>query len=115
MTKGADELMIIINTARRYADLSREAIGYGIYENNRSPRDVKGAFEKKILRHGNIEITTLNEFIVNWVGELISKGYIDHEEVEVRIHENGKYKNTARYNAEGHLIDFPLDMYWPED
>lgn len=99
-------MLFIINTSRRYSDLDFGSMSLSLFESESSPTDI--AENLDFILEGestdvNIEITTLSEVVINRVGYLIEKGYLDHESVKIRIYENGNFKVEAGYDKEGYL------------
>lgn len=109
--------MLIINTARRYRDLDWRSMQIGLFENESSPVDIAENLELFIKdKTINDMITTLNESVINRVGYLIERGYLDYKDVEIRIFENGKLKTKAGYDKEGYLNGgWIVGLYEPDE
>lgn len=66
---------LIINTARRYHDLDFKSVSLGLFEAESSPVDIAENLDFLLDDKADVkEIATLNEAVVNRIGELISKG-----------------------------------------
>ena len=98
--------MLIINTARRYSDLDFRSMSLGLFESESSPIDIAENLDFLLEDEtSDKEITTLNEAVINRVGYLIERGYLDYKSVEIRIFDNGNLKIKAGYDEEGYLND----------
>lgn len=97
-------MMLIINTARKYSDLDFRCITLGLFESESSPVDISENLDFVLEdMSSDIEITTLNDAVINRVGYLISMGYLDSKNVVIKIYENGSLKRKSGYDEEGCL------------
>ena len=109
--------ILVINTARRYRDLDFKSLSLGLFEAESSPVNIAENLDFLLGDKVEVkEITTLNEAVINRVGELITKGYLDHQSIEIRIFENGSLKQKAGFDEEGFLTkDWILGLYYPSE
>ena len=98
-------MKIKINTAEKYSDLETKLYNIGIFENNKSPYDVREYFDILLSKNNDIELVTLHEELINLIGNYIYVGKICKEDVIINIYKDGIYKQTAYYDHEGFLCN----------
>lgn len=105
--------MIILNVGKRYADLININPNMILIESNKGVIEYIEELDLIIESKKDAEIFTLCEPVVNRIGYMIVKGYINPKDIIVKVYENKKLKFIAEFNEEGYAENWEIGFFAP--